>query len=69
MNLMQRALSPTPNFFKKLRNIGLVIAAIGTAIVTAPVGLPAVIVSIGSYCAVTGAVIGAVSQVTTYREG
>ena len=68
MNLVKRAVSPTPGFFKRLRNIGLAIAAIGTAIATAPISLPAVIVSIGGYLAVAGGVIGAVSQITTYRE-
>lgn len=68
MNLIQRASSPTPGFFRRLRNIGLAIASIGAAIVTAPVSLPAVIVSIGGYFAVAGTVIGAVSQITTYRE-
>ena len=68
MNLVKRAASPTPGFFKRLRNIGLAIAAIGTAIATAPISLPAVIVSIGGYLAVAGGVIGAVSQITTYRE-
>ena len=68
MNLIERAKSPTPNFFKQLRNIGLAIAAIGAAIVTSPISLPAAIVSIGGYFAVAGAVIGAVSQITTHRE-
>lgn len=68
MNLIQRAVSPTPGFFKKLRNIGLIIAAIGAAIVGAPVSLPAAIVSIGGYFAVAGTVIGAISQITTHRE-
>ncbi len=68
MNIIQRAKSPTPGFFKKLRNIGLTIAAIGAAILSAPVSLPATIVSIGGYFAVTGTVIGAISQITTHRE-
>ena len=68
MNLIERAKSPTPNFFRRLRTIGLAIAAIGAAIVTAPISLPAVIVSIGGYFAVAGSVIGAVSQITTHRE-
>jgi hypothetical protein len=68
MNLIERAKSPTPNFFKRLRTFGLAIAAIGAAIVTAPISLPAAIVSIGGYLAVAGTIIGAVSQITTHRE-
>ena len=41
MNIVQRAKAPTPKFFKKLRNIGLTLAAISTVIVTAPIALPA----------------------------
>lgn len=65
MNIIERVQTPTPTFFKKLRNIGLALAAISTAIITAPVGLPAVIVTIAGYTAVAGSVVGAVSQITT----
>jgi hypothetical protein len=64
MNIVERASSPTPRFFKTLRNIGLVLATISTVIVTAPVALPAPIVTIASYAAVAGGVISAVSQLT-----
>lgn len=52
----------TPPFFKKLKRVGLIVAAAGTAVVTAPIGLPAVVVTIGSYLIVGGAVATAVSQ-------
>ena len=64
MNLVDRALSPTPTFFQKLRNIGLALAAISAAIVAAPVSLPAIVVTIAGYLAVAGSVLGAVSQIT-----
>ena len=64
MNLVDRALSPTPSFFQKLRNIGLALAAISAAIVAAPVSLPAIVVTIAGYLAVAGSVLGAVSQIT-----
>ena len=34
MNLLERAVSPTPTFFQKLRNIGLALAAISAAIIS-----------------------------------
>lgn len=52
----------TPPFFKKLKKIGLIVAAAGTAVVTAPIGLPALVVTIGGYLIVGGAVATAVSQ-------
>lgn len=64
MNVVERAQAPTPKFFKVLRNIGIVVATMGGAILTAPVALPAVIVTVGGYLAVAGGVISAISQVT-----
>ena len=52
----------TPPFFKKLRAAGLVLAAIGTSIVAAPIALPAIAVTIGGYLILGGTVITAVSQ-------
>ena len=68
MNIKKRIQSPTPKFFKVLRNIGLTLAAIGGTILAAPVALPVAIVSIGGYIAVAGGVISAVSQLTTTDE-
>ena len=65
MNLIQRAVSPTPRFFKILRNIGIALATAGGAILASPVALPATIVTIGGYLVTAGAVATAVSQVTT----
>lgn len=64
MNVVERAQAPTPKFFKVLRSIGIIVATIGGAILTAPVALPAAIVSVGGYLAVAGGVISAISQVT-----
>ena len=64
MNVVDRAKAPTPKFFKILRSIGLVIAAVGGAVITAPVALPSIVVSVAGYMVVAGGVISAVSQVT-----
>ena len=68
MNIVKRIQAPTPKFFKVLRTIGLVLAAVGGTILAAPVALPVAIVSIGGYIAVAGGVISAVSQLTTNDE-
>ncbi len=65
MNMMKRAKAPTPKFFKTLRSIGLVLASVGGVVLTAPVGLPALVTSIGGYLAVAGGAMMAVSQLTT----
>jgi hypothetical protein len=64
MSIVERLLSPTPTFFQKLRNIGLVLAAVSAAIITTPVALPAIVTTIAGYLAVAGTVLGAVSQIT-----
>ena len=64
MKLIDRAQAPTPRFFKLLRTIGLALLAVSGAILTAPVALPVVVVTIAGYTAVAGGVLSAVSQVT-----
>jgi hypothetical protein len=64
MNLLERAVSPTPTFFQKLRNIGLALAAISAAIIATPVALPTIVVTIAGYLAVAGTVLSGVSQIT-----
>lgn len=68
LNLGQRLVAPTSGFFKKIRTIGLVLAAVGGAIVAAPVSLPAVVVTIAGYLTVAGGVMTAVSQATVEGE-
>ena len=60
--IMKRVNAPTPKFFKKLRNIGLVLATIAGTIAAAPVALPAVIIKVAGYLAVASGVASAVSQ-------
>lgn len=64
MNVIERAQAPTPKFFKVLRSIGLIVATVGGAILTAPVALPATLITVGGYLTVAGSVISAISQVT-----
>ena len=63
--IVNRATAPTPKFFKVLRNVGLVLAAVGGTILAAPVALPTIVITIGGYVAVAGGVLTATSQLTT----
>jgi hypothetical protein len=65
MELLERIKEPTPSFWKKIQKIGITLGVIGGAIVSAPVSLPATIVSIGSYFIVAGSVSAALSQLTS----
>ncbi len=68
MTIMKRAQKPTPKFFRKLRNIGLSVAAIGASIVAAPVALPAILIKVAGYLTVAGTVMSGVSQVSVKNE-
>jgi hypothetical protein len=62
MNFLERIKEPTPPFFKKLRNIGILLAATGGAILAAPITLPAALVSIATYLTVAGTVATTIGQ-------
>jgi hypothetical protein len=64
MHVIERLLAPTPVFFKKLRSIGLALTAVAGVIMTAPVALPAAVVSAAGYMALAGSVVAAVAQLT-----
>jgi hypothetical protein len=68
MKLSERVNSPTPKFFKKVRNIGLILAALGGSILASPVSLPAIVIKIAGYLAVAGTVAGTVSQTAVEGE-
>lgn len=68
LSLKERLTATTPDFFRKLRNIGLIITAVSAAVLTAPVTLPSVVITVAGYLAVAGSVIGAVSQATVEGE-
>ena len=67
MNIIKRVKTPTPKFFKVLRNIGLALAAVGGTVLAAPIALPVIVTSVAGYLAVAGGVISAVSQLTTEK--
>ena len=66
--VIERVQSPTPNFFKKLRNIGLTLAAIAGTVIAAPIALPAVVVKVAGYLVVAGGVLGGTCQTAVEGE-
>jgi hypothetical protein len=63
--LVMRASAPTPSFFIKVRNICLLIGAIGAGILATPVALPATVTTIAGYLTVAGSIAAGISQLTT----
>jgi hypothetical protein len=68
MKFIERVNAPTPRFFKKVRNIGIALAAISGTLLTAPVALPAVLLKVAGYLAVASSVASAVSQTAVEGE-
>ncbi len=66
--LIERSKADTPPFFKKLRMAGLILTAVGGALVAAPIALPAAVVAAAGYLVVAGSVVSAVSQVTVQKD-
>jgi hypothetical protein len=68
MNLINRLQAPTPKFFRTIRNIGIVLAAVSSSIIAAPVALPAIVVQIATYMAIAASVATALSQAAVDGE-
>ena len=68
MNIVERVVAPCPPFFKKLRNIALILGSVSAAVLTGGAALPAVVISIAGYLATASAVAVAVSQCTVDAE-
>lgn len=68
MKVKERITAPVPGFFRKLQLAGLALSAVSGALLTAPVSLPAAVISIAGYIALAGGIISAVSQMTVEGE-
>lgn len=67
-NLIQRLISDTPTFFKRLRNLGITVGAIGGALLAIPASmivLPAALLTLAAHAVTVGVVTAAVSQAVT----
>lgn len=68
MSIIQRMQQPTPKFFRVLSVVGLALAAASGALLAAPIALPAGVITLAGYLAVTGSVVTAVSQTAVQGE-
>jgi hypothetical protein len=73
MNVMERIKSPTPKFFRIIRNVGLTLVGISASIIALPAAiptlvLPAIAVKIAGFLAVAGTVASGVSQTAVEGE-
>ena len=68
MNVVDRALAPTPKWFKVLRTVGIALASVGGIIIASPVALPVGLVSAAGYLVLGGSIISVVSQTAVKSE-
>ena len=66
--VLNRISQPTPSFFKRLRNVGIVLASVAGAVLAAPIALPMAVINVAGYLTVAGGVLTAVSQMTVEGE-
>lgn len=64
MTIRERWKAETPDFWKKVGNIGLGISAVGAVLVSGTVALPATIITIGGYMVAVGSVTKFLSKLT-----
>lgn len=63
-NLKERWNAKTPKFWKRVRNIAITLGAVAGVILTAPVSLPAAVITAAGYLATAGTVAATLSQLT-----
>ncbi|MGX5817172.1 hypothetical protein ACWKWU_03200 [Chitinophaga lutea] len=68
MNIFKRLAAPTPSFFQKARNWGLVLTALGSAIASMDSPVASGLTDFARYFAVAGVVLSGVSQTTVKNE-
>jgi uncharacterized membrane protein HdeD (DUF308 family) len=68
MNIVERALAPSPKWFKALRTVGIALASVGGIIIASPVALPVGLVSVAGYLVLGGSIISVVSQTAVKAE-
>ena len=68
MNLLNevknRAFAPTPPFFQHLKKVGLLIAAVGLAVMTAPGLVPEILQQYAGYSITAGTILVSICQLT-----
>ena len=64
MILIQRWNAPTPNFWKRVQKVAITLGAVAGVILTAPVSVPAAVITVAGYVATAGTVAATLSQLT-----
>lgn len=66
--IIERLQEPTPRFFRRIRNVGLLLTGVSAVVTTAVIPLPALLITIAGYTAIAGGIASAVSQAAIEKE-
>ncbi len=64
LSLLDRVALPSPTFWRKVSAVGKAIGGLGLVLVTAPVALPAAVVSVAGYLVLVGSLTAGLSALT-----
>mgnify|MGYP006992555186 CR=1 FL=1 len=64
MTIAQRWNAPTPKFWKRVQKIAITLGAVAGVILTAPISIPAGVITVAGYVATAGTVAATLSQLT-----
>jgi ABC-type xylose transport system permease subunit len=64
MSIKQRWCAKTPKFWRRVQKISIIIGAVAGVIISAPIALPAAIVTLSGYAITAGTVAATLSQLT-----
>jgi hypothetical protein len=67
MTLRDRWCAKTPNFWLKVRNLSITIGTIGGILLSSPVALPPLVLSIAGYLVTAGTIGATLSQLTVQK--
>jgi len=68
MTLKERWSAKTPKFWKIIQRYSIALGAVAGVIMTAPVSLPALVVTVAGYVATAGTVAATLSQLTIEKN-
>lgn len=64
MSIKKRWCAKTPTFWRKVQKISIIIGAVAGVLISAPIALPAAIVTLSGYAITAGTVAATLSQLT-----
>ena len=64
MSIVKRWNAPTPTFWRRVQKVSIIIGAVAGVLISAPIALPAAIVTLSGYAITAGTVAATLSQLT-----